>query len=169
MNFKYEFPRPSLTVDIVLFGQNPTRWIPRLEMEFRQSTQIEKVLLIKRKNDPFKGRYALPGGFVNVSDEGNQGETFLEAASRELKEETNLEVRNLRQLGVYGDPGRDPRGRVISIAFIGVVSVLPYTPVAGDDAAEAQWCDLDNLHYSDLAFDHSKILRDARDYLKSSR
>ena len=129
-----DYPRPSLTVDLVLITTEPR---PR-------------VLLIKRKDDPFAGRWAFPGGFVN------ENEPLEAAARRELKEETGVEVTDLAQLGAFGDPGRDPRGWTVTVAFLGRVDATKLKPVAADDAAEVGW------HYVDapppLAFDHAKIL-----------
>ncbi|MFZ5692900.1 MAG: NUDIX domain-containing protein [Pseudomonadota bacterium] len=125
--------RPSVTVDCVVFDDR------------------DRLLLIRRRNPPFAGQFALPGGFVDP------GETTEDAARRELLEETGLEARDLRLVGVYSKPGRDPRGWTISIAYL--IEVNDYEPVAGDDAADAgfraDWRDLD------LAFDHNEIVRDA--------
>jgi 8-oxo-dGTP diphosphatase len=109
------------------------------------------VLLIRRKYDPFKGAYALPGGFVNV------GETVENGCRRELKEETGLEVGALRLVGVYSDPDRDPRGHTCSIAYLAQVGRLE--PRAGDDAAAAEW--VADWRAEKLAFDHAQILGDA--------
>ena len=110
-----------------------------------------RVLLIRRKNDPFKGRYAFPGGFIEV------GETAETAALRELKEETGIEADNLRLIGVYSDPKRDPRHHSITVAYL--VSVEGQTPTAGDDAAAAEF--VHDATKEKLAFDHDVILRDA--------
>jgi 8-oxo-dGTP diphosphatase len=109
------------------------------------------VLLIRRKYDPFKGAYALPGGFVDV------GETVENGCRRELKEETGLEVGALRLVGVYSDPDRDPRGHTCSIAYLAQVGRLE--PRAGDDAAAAEW--VADWRAEKLAFDHAQILGDA--------
>ena len=129
----------SVTTDCVIFYINENE---------------HKVLLVKRKADPFKGKWALPGGFL-------EEEEALEAdAKRELQEETGLIVENLRQLRAFGTPGRDPRGRTISIVFYG--RVASEEEVKGsDDASEAKWCDLKDL--PPLAFDHSEILKEAQD------
>src|ERR1051326_4404938 len=134
----YDFPRPSLTVDVVLITEEPR---PR-------------VLLIKRKSAPFAGRWAFPGGFVD------ENEPLEAAARRELKEETGLEVESLEQLHAFGDPGRDPRGWTVTIAFIGRVDAGKVTPVAADDAEEAEWHLVDSP--PPLAFDHAEILAVAR-------
>ncbi|NJE53986.1 NUDIX hydrolase [Thermococcus sp. 21S9] len=110
------------------------------------------VVLIKRKHEPFKGSYALPGGFVEY------GETVEEALKREMKEETGLDVRILRLVGVYSDPGRDPRGHTVSVAFL---CIGEGELKAGDDAKEVHVIPIDKVEKLPLAFDHAKILRDA--------
>jgi 8-oxo-dGTP diphosphatase len=123
-----------------------------------------RVLAVKRRNEPFKGRWALPGGFVQP-DEGLE-----QAAGRELNEETELNPKqvHLEQLATYGDPDRDPRQRVVSVAYMALAPDLPL-PVAGDDAAGAAWMDVSELLRSRtrLAFDHSKILRDGLERVRS--
>jgi 8-oxo-dGTP diphosphatase len=116
-----------------------------------------RILSIKRKNEPFKNSWALPGGFLEET------ENLKEGAKRELLEETGLEVEVLNQLKTYGDLNRDPRGRTISIAFIGKLN-KEVKIKAGDDAKEADWFSLDEL--PELAFDHSKIIEDAKKYLQ---
>ena len=111
-----------------------------------------RVLLIRRKNEPFKGAYALPGGFVDI------GETVEAACRREVREEAGLELGELRLLGVYSDPGRDPRGHTVSIAYLTLLPGAPQ-PLAGSDAAAAEW--VDNWRDRDLAFDHARIIADA--------
>jgi 8-oxo-dGTP diphosphatase len=141
--FCYEFPRPSVTVDVALVTQEKT---PR-------------VLLIRRKADPFAGKWALPGGFVD------EKERLIDAARRELKEETGLEQADLEQLYTFGDPGRDPRGWTVSVVYLG--RVRPgLNPTAGDDAAEVGWFPLDAP--PPLAFDHTEILARVRDRIGSS-
>ena len=137
-NFTYEYPRPALTVDVVLATND------------KQSC----VLLIKRKANPFEGRWAIPGGFVE------EGETLAEAARRELKEETGLTVNELEQLYTAGDPGRDPRGWTVSVVYLIRVDPKKIKPKAGDDAKEVKWFPLDRL--PPLAFDHAMILERAR-------
>jgi len=110
----------------------------------------DKILLIRRKNEPFKGRWALPGGFVEY------GETVEEAVLREFEEEVGLKARIKKLLGVYSKPDRDPRGHVISIVFL---LDAEGEAKAGDDAADARFFPLDNL--PPLAFDHEEIIRDA--------
>lgn len=111
-----------------------------------------RVLLIRRKNPPFQGEYALPGGFVDI------GETVEEACRREVKEEVGVEVGALRLIGVFSDPNRDPRGHTVSAAFLAEVKEAA-VPVAGDDAAEAEW--IDQWQDVDLAFDHAQIMQQA--------
>lgn len=130
-----EHPRPSVTVDVVIFT-------------LRDSAL--QVLLIRRKNPPFQGVWAIPGGFVGMD------ESLEEAALRELEEETGVHDVYLEQLYTFGDPDRDPRGRTITVAYFALVPATAISPHAGDDAAEACWwsvCDL-----PPLAFDHADIL-----------
>jgi len=131
----YDHPRPAVSVDIVLFD-----WVRR---------RID-VLLIKRAHAPFKGRWALPGGFVDPD------EPLEDAARRELAEETGIAGIELSQFRAFGDPGRDPRGHNVSIVFTAILDDKP-TAVAGDDAAEAQWHSA--RRPPRLAFDHNKILQ----------
>ncbi len=136
--FTYEWPRPAVTADIVL-----------VTLEERP-----RVLLIKRKHDPFAGKWALPGGFVD------EHETLRDAALRELREETGVQGLELEQLHAFGDPGRDPRGWTITIAFLARAKPLLLEPQAADDAAEVKWFPLDRL--PPLAFDHTEIIERAR-------
>jgi len=118
-----------------------------------------RVLLIRRRGPPFQGRYALPGGFVDV------GESVEDACRRELIEETGVAARRLELVGVYSDPARDPRGHTCSVAFLTRIGAA--TARAGDDAAAAEWvADWSRL---ELAFDHARILRDARRLLRRRR
>lgn len=110
-----------------------------------------RLLLIRRKNPPFEGQYALPGGFVDV------GETVEAAAKRELVEETGVKAGKLRLVGVYSDPKRDSRGHTCSVAYL--VKVKAPKAIAGDDAAEVAW--VSNWRREKLAFDHRKIVTDA--------
>jgi 8-oxo-dGTP diphosphatase len=110
-----------------------------------------RVLLVRPKHPPFKGQYALPGGFVDI------GETVEDACRRELMEETGVKVGKVQLLGVYSDPGRDPRGHICTVAFL--ARVRSSRAKAGDDAAAAEW--VENWSKIDLAFDHAKILTDA--------
>ena len=142
--FTYQYPRPMVTVDVVVFNA--------------QTGQLH-VLLIQRAQEPFEGAWALPGGFVEMD------EPLEQAARRELEEETGLEGVDLEQLQTYGDPDRDPRGRVISVAFC---TLLPSRSIqyihGGGDASQARWFPVDEL--PDLAFDHSKIIADALNWIK---
>lgn len=133
MNFFYEYPRPAVTVDMIVF-------------KLKKTTQL---LLIERKNEPFKNSWAFPGGFID------ENEPLDKAAKRELAEETGLKNINLKQLQTFGDPGRDPRGHTVSIAFWGI-SEDEELVKAGDDASKAKWFDIDKV--PKLAFDHQKIL-----------
>jgi 8-oxo-dGTP diphosphatase len=137
----YQYPRPALTIDIVLF---------------KKVQELYRVLLIKRGQEPFARKYALPGGFLDIS------ETLEEAAVRELREETGLKNIGLVQIHTFSDPGRDPRERVISTAYSAVINDnYQYQLRADSDAAEAGWHQLSNLPA--LAFDHSEIIQVAID------
>ncbi len=127
---------------------------------FKKAEGTTKLLLIKRKNDPFKNSWALPGGFLE------EDESLENGAKRELKEETGIEIESLKQFNTYGDIQRDPRGRTISIAFIGILTKESQI-VAGDDAAEAKWFYLEEL--PNLAFDHFQIIQDANSWLKKNK
>jgi 8-oxo-dGTP diphosphatase len=121
---------------------------------------VPRVLLIRRSRDPFAGSWALPGGFV---DENEPPEA---AARRELAEETGVRAGELRLLCVAGDPGRDPRGWTVSVVYLVQVDPAGVRPVAADDAAEVGWFPLDRLPA--LAFDHAKILEQARTVLENA-
>ncbi|HDS58984.1 MAG TPA: NUDIX hydrolase [Thermoplasmatales archaeon] len=114
------------------------------------------LLLIQRGREPFRGRWALPGGFVEY------GETVEAAVVREVREEAGLETRIIRLLGVYSHPERDPRGHTVSVVFL--LEVVGGTLRGGDDAARATWFSLDDL--PQLAFDHDTIVRDALRHLQ---
>lgn len=136
MSYTYKYPRPAVTTDCVVFTQE----------------EEPKVLLIQRGNEPYKGCWAFPGGFMNME------ETAEECAVRELKEETGLTVNQIQQIGAYSKVDRDPRGRTVSIAYLAIVDAP--TAVSGmDDAAKAAWFPLSSL--PDLAFDHQDIMADA--------
>lgn len=116
----------------------------------------DTVLLITRRDDPFQGCLALPGGYIDP------GETPVDAAIREAEEETGLALAEdqMHYIGVYDEPGRDPRGPVSSTAYATVITG-DVTVQAGDDAATAEWVDLDTARRSEMAFDHGRILADA--------
>jgi 8-oxo-dGTP diphosphatase len=118
--------------------------------------RARRVLLIRRKNEPFKGAYALPGGFVEI------GETVEDACRREVFEEAGVEVGDLRLVGVYSDPGRDPRGHSVSVAFAAFLPQAP-APSAGSDAEAAEW--VEDWRRLTLAFDHADIIADAEAFM----
>jgi 8-oxo-dGTP diphosphatase len=124
---------------------------PRLTVDCVITGEVGEIVLIRRNHAPFKDSYALPGGFVEV------GETVEEACRREIKEETNLELYDLRLVGVYSDPERDPRGHVVSVAFTAQADLAQLR--AGDDAAQAEV--IKNWRDHPLAFDHRRIIEDA--------
>src|SRR5262245_9799116 len=136
--FSYEYARPALTVDLVIATRESR---PR-------------VLLIRRKREPFAGSWAMPGGFVD------ENERLVDAARRELVEETGVTVAELEQLLTAGDPGRDPRGWTVSVVYLARINADDVTPVAADDAETVSWFPLDDLPA--LAFDHAMILARAR-------
>lgn len=136
MSYTYKYPMPSVTADILVL---------------RRTGVSSQILLIKRRNDPFKDCWAFPGGFTE------EGETLEQSASRELMEETGIDCQFLSQFKAFGDPGRDPRGRTVTIVFyVYVDEDTEFHPA--DDAKEAAWFDLNNLPA--LAFDHAKILEE---------
>ena len=135
MPFEYEYPRPALSVDIVAI---------------REKNGGHELLLIQRKNEPHKNSWALPGGFLDME------ETLEQAAARELKEETGLEIESLKQLGAFSKVDRDPRTRVISVAFHAKL-VSGQTAIAADDAQDVGWFDLNKL--PQLAFDHAEMIQ----------
>jgi 8-oxo-dGTP diphosphatase len=142
--YVYEWPRPMVTVDAAVFGL------------FRDSVRL---LLVKRKHDPYQGLWAIPGGFIEMDEE------LDDAAARELAEETGLTGVLLEQMRTYGTVGRDPRGRLITVVFMGLIEEKQAAIQAGDDAAEARWFDIDRLPEG-MAFDHDKIARFAIRRLK---
>ena len=134
--YTYEYPRPAVTCDCVVF---------------RFEDNKLKTLLIERGGEPYKGCWAIPGGFLNMDENAEQG------ALRELEEETGLKLNHAEEFGAFSEVDRDPRGRVISIAFY---TITEESDVKGcDDAAKAQWFALDEI--PQLAFDHSLMLRKA--------
>ncbi len=143
MAYTYEFPRPNLTVDCVVFGLDE---------------EDLKVMLIRRNLSPFKGRWALPGGFVRMN------ETLDEAARRELREETGIEKVYLEQLYTFGDMDRDPRERVVTVAYYALVKLGGHKIKAATDAEKAAWFSIDDM--PELAFDHQRIVQTALTRLK---
>lgn len=137
MSFIYEYPRPSATLDAAVLRT------PGLE--------YPEILLIQRKNQPFKNRWALPGGFLEME------ETPLHGAARELSEETGLTDLPLKPLFTCGEPGRDPRGRTITFVFGCLIRDSAKLPQGQDDAAAAQWFSLQDL--PEMAFDHDRVIR----------
>ena len=136
MAYTYKYPRPAVTADCVVITKE----------------DCPKVLLIERGDEPFKGCWAFPGGFLNMN------ETTEQCAIRELKEETGLEVDKVKEIGTYSKVDRDPRGRTITVAYLAVVDA-PLEVMGLDDAAKAQWFSIDAL--PELAFDHDEIMKDA--------
>jgi len=124
-----------------------------------------KVLFIKRVKDPFKGKMVFPGGFIK------KGETVEEAAKREVKEETSLDIELDHILGVYSDPARDPRGHIMSTVFVGKISSNSYNkePVAGDGAAAVKWISIEDIEQEDFGFDHKKIMKDFKEWKQSKQ
>lgn len=135
--YSYPYPRPAVTADSVVFGTDE-------EGECH-------ILLIERGNDPFKGQWALPGGFMDMD------ETLEECARRELMEETGIKVQHMDEVGSFSTVDRDPRGRTITVAFM---TEIPITEAhGGDDAKQARWFSIDAL--PPLAFDHATIIQAA--------
>ena len=136
MSYTYQYPRPAVTADVVAITNEDE----------------PKVLLIQRGFDPYKGCWALPGGFLEMD------ETTEECAVRELEEETGLRLANMQQIGAYSKVDRDPRGRTITIAYFVRVDE-PLAVTGQDDAAKAAWFPINAL--PPLAFDHDEIMADA--------
>jgi 8-oxo-dGTP diphosphatase len=137
--------------------RNPT---PTVDTIIQRNSRI---LLVKRKKDPFKGYLVLPGGFVN------EGERVEDAAKREVKEETSLDIELLDILGVYSDPTRDPRGHMMSTVFIGKISSNndKVDAVAQDDAAAIEWLSLEVIDTRNVGFDHKRIISDYKTWRTS--
>ncbi len=134
----YDYPRPAYTADCLIFTRK------------NEDTQI---VLIKRKHNPFKDMRALPGGFVDIDEKG------IDAAKRELFEETGIIVEKLFEFGIFDTPGRDPRGRTVSAVFYGFVNNVEKQMNAGDDASDVSLFSVNNL--PELAFDHKEIIEKA--------
>ena len=136
MAYTYKYPRPAVTADCIVITK---------EAE-------PKVLLIQRGDQPFKGGWAFPGGFMNMD------ETTEQCAVRELEEETGLKVSRIQQIGAYSKVDRDPRGRTVTVAYLAIID-KPVAVTGQDDAAKAEWWPLSDLPH--LAFDHYDIMQDA--------
>ena len=136
MIYTYAYPRPSVTVDVIIL---------------KDILSKPQLLLIERKHEPFKNKWALPGGFVDINEE------IEDAADRELKEETFISEINLEQFETFGKIGRDPRGRTISIVYFGILENSSLEIKAGDDAKDFNWFDIVDL--PELAFDHGEIIK----------
>ncbi|HHH50544.1 MAG TPA: NUDIX hydrolase [Saprospiraceae bacterium] len=137
MPYTYDYPRPSVSVDVVVFALDKSHKL--------------KLLLIQRANNPYKNYWALPGGFVEMDED------LEHAALRELEEETGVKDLFIEQLYTFGSPKRDPRGRVISIAYYALVNLAEHQIAASSDANNADWFDIDKL--PKLAFDHQEIFK----------
>ncbi len=138
MSHRYDYPRPALTADCVVFRKTAGRL---------------ETLLIRRAHPPFQGKWAFPGGFVD------EGESPVQAARRELKEETGVGGIALEQFHAYGEPGRDPRGWTVAVAHWGVCRPGKGRAKAGSDAGAVGWFPVDRM--PPLAFDHRKLLKAA--------
>ena len=139
--YTYDYPRPAVTTDCIVFGFDG---------------HDLKILLIERGLEPYKGSWAFPGGFLQMDETAEQG------ALRELKEETGIDLRYIKQVGAFSDVNRDPRSRVITIAFYALAKKSEVQ--GGDDAAKAQWFALNEVPH--LAFDHDYILRKTMEKLR---
>lgn len=144
MEYTYKYPHPAVTTDCIIFGYDVKEGL--------------SVLLVERGGDPYKGCLAFPGGFMKIDEDAETG------AFRELKEETGLEAGHIEQLGCFTDVNRDPRERVITIAFMALVKKTEVK--GGDDAASASWYPISEVPA--LAFDHDHILRVALSRLKEN-
>ena len=132
MTYTYKYPRPAVTADCIVITKDTDA----------------KVLLIQRGDDPYKGCWAFPGGFMNMD------ETTEQCAIRELEEETGLKVKDVHQIGAYSKVDRDPRGRTITVAYLAIID-KPISVVGQDDAAKAEWWPISAL--PQLAFDHDAL------------
>ena len=143
MAYTYEYPRPMVTVDAAVFTVHDGAL---------------EILLIQRGHEPAKGKWALPGGFLEMDEE------LVDAAARELKEETGISGIALVLAGVFGTVGRDPRGRVITMTFVGLVDWREHAPKGGDDAVEARWFAVSDL--PEMAFDHIDMIACCRQHFR---
>ena len=143
----YDWPRPMVTVDAAVFSFTDGK---------------ASLLLINRKKDPYKGQWAVPGGFIEMDEE------LEDAAARELAEETGLTNVALEQMHTFGTVGRDPRGRQITVVFMGIAAEEQTAVRGGDDAADARWFDIDRLP-ENMAFDHDTVARVAIARLKRKK
>jgi 8-oxo-dGTP diphosphatase len=143
--YAYDWPRPMVTVDAVIFAV---------------TADAIELLLIKRGHEPFKGKWAFPGGFIGIDEE------LDDAVARELQEETGLTGVRLEQMHTFGKPGRDPRGRQITVVYMGIINQGLDRIKAGDDAERAQWFDINALP-SDMSFDHDIVAQFAINRLKN--
>lgn len=141
----YAYARPMVTVDAVVLSPGDAHL---------------GVLVIKRGKPPFKGKWALPGGFIEMD------ERLRESMARELEEETGLQGVRLEQIGTFGDPGRDPRGRTIAVVYLALVERKRHKVTAGDDAADAAWLPVSDLPR--MAFDHNDIVDYALAWLRAA-
>ncbi len=146
MSFHYEYARPALSVDIIVFGI---------------ANNVPSLLVIKRGIAPFENQWALPGGFVRIA------ETLEDAARRELEEETSMKEAHLEQLKAFSIVDRDPRERVITVAFFAMVKSTDFKLQAGTDAIDAKWIPL-NQDKMKLAFDHNEIVMFAKSWLREN-
>ncbi|UCD49624.1 MAG: NUDIX hydrolase [Phycisphaerales bacterium] len=144
--YVYEWPRPMVTVDAAVFAFIDGK---------------AHLLLINRKHEPYQGQWAIPGGFIEMDEE------LEDAVARELEEETGLRNVALEQMRTFGTVGRDPRGRQITVVYMGIAPDGQTEIRGGDDAAEARWFDIDRLP-ENLAFDHDAVIRVAVARLKRS-
>lgn len=135
MSYSYEYPRPMVTVDAIVYRKT--------------AGQNTEILLIKRKKEPFREMWALPGGFVDMDED------IDDAVKRETKEETGVLIEDFKQFKAFGKPGRDPRGRNIAIVFYAEL-INFQKEIAGDDADDAKWFNIISL--PKLAFDHEEII-----------
>jgi len=145
--YVYDWPRPMVTVDAAVFSLTDGK---------------ARLLLINRKHEPYQGQWGVPGGFIEMDEE------LEDAVARELEEETGLKGVPLEQMHTFGTVGRDPRGRQITVVFMGIAGEGQTEVRGGDDAADARWFDIDCLP-ENLAFDHDAVIRVAIATLKHKK